>query len=42
MLKLTLNETLKHYQNQCISEPLSSPTVKDMGNSWLHSQVKIA
>lgn len=42
MLMVALSEPQKRNQNQCIKEPLSSSaTMKDMGNTWLHFQIKI-
>lgn len=42
MLKVGLRKPLKLNENRCIREPFSSGTIKDWGNIWLHSQVKIA
>lgn len=40
MLMIALSEPQKHNQNQCINEPFSSATMKDMGNTWLPFQIK--
>lgn len=41
MLKVGLRKLLKLNENECLHEPFSSATIKDWGNIWLHSQVKI-